>query len=426
MVSVTEESQIQTELERIVASAKFRDSAALRELLRYVVERTLAGRENEIKEYNLGLEVFHRPPEYDPRRDAIVRVQASLLRKKLAAYYSDEGSDSELHIDLPRGGYIPRFVPARSPEPVSVLPVVETTSQPRGFAWSAFALGIAVASVAAFGAYRFAAKPMTAPVEPSAGRAVWGSMLDKDRPIIVGVGMPRFYSGGGGFYVRDVQQNEDAGIPNERLLQIERALGFRMKVHDSVYTGVGEAMGAARIGRWLDRIGARAEMANSHDLGPSDLDGKDLVVISSMRFQTILHQMNLPTMFPFDDSGAGRLINRNPAPGEQTSFETIDSGQGVSVTHALLTVLNGVRPGTRILYAGGIHSWATNGATQFAVDAAKLRDLEDRLSRDPENGPRGRRSSSFEVLLRVEGKNDQTRSVDYVTHRYLPAAAASR
>ena len=421
MVSVTEESQVHTELERIVGSSKFRDSAALREMLQYVVERKLAGRENELKEYSLGLEVFHRSPDYDPRRDAIVRVQASLLRKRLAAYYGDEGSDAAIRIELPRGGYVPQFVPAAQPEPPTPAADVKPPAQRLRFAWPAFALGAALSAIAAFGVHRFTAVPADAAVEPHAGRALWGSMLNADRQVIVGVGMPRFYSGGGGFYFRDVQQNQDSGVPSGRLLQIERALGFRMKVHDNVYTGVGEAMGAARVGRWLDRVGARAEMANSHDLGPSDLDGKDLVVVSSMRFQTLLNQMNLPTMFPFDETGAGRLLNRNPVPGEQKSFETIDSGQGVSVTHALLSVFSDVRPGTRILYASGIHSWATNGATQFAVDEAKLRDLAARLARDPDDGPRGKRSPSFQVLLRVEGKNEKTRSVDYITHRYLPS-----
>ena len=80
---VSNASSIHEELERILATRWLKDSHQLSALLRHVVEETLAGRTEGLKEYPLGLQVFHRPPDYDPRTDAIVRVQASLLRKRL-------------------------------------------------------------------------------------------------------------------------------------------------------------------------------------------------------------------------------------------------------------------------------------------------------------------------------------------------------
>lgn len=416
MVAVSFENEVLQELERVLESPGLRDSVALKALLRHVVEKKLAGCENGLKEYALGLEVFHRSPDYDPRNDAIVRVQASSLRKKLAAYYENEGRAAALRIDLPRGGYVPRFLPgptlcaARPPEPAPAKAKAR-------FAWPAFALGVAAASLAFLGAIQWSRIGITS---APPGQAVWGTMPMAKRPIIVGMGMPLFYTGGDGVYLRDTHRNRPSAGSGDVLLQVERALGLRFRPHDDVYTGVGEALGAAKISRWLDRYGSAVEIANSRDLGPSDIAQKDLVVVSSMRFQTLLHEMDLPESFGFDETGSGQLRNLWPLPGEQEVYGTTDGAAGVSVTHALLSVFPGAARATRIIHVGGIHSWGTYGAVLFIVDEGHLRSLDERLARDPDNGPRGQRSGSFQVLLRIEGKNDKVRAVEYVTHKYLP------
>ena len=80
-------------------------------LLRYIVEETLAGRGNELKEYTLGVAVLGRGSQFDPRLDSIVRVQASKLRARLAAYYKVPELNDSILIELPRGSYEPRIVP---------------------------------------------------------------------------------------------------------------------------------------------------------------------------------------------------------------------------------------------------------------------------------------------------------------------------
>ncbi len=76
----------------------------------------LLGRQDEIKETTIALEVFERTTEFDDKKDAIVRVEAHRLRERLAKYYATEGSHDPLIIELSPGGYIPRFI-AREPEP---------------------------------------------------------------------------------------------------------------------------------------------------------------------------------------------------------------------------------------------------------------------------------------------------------------------
>jgi len=77
--------------------------------LRYIVEETLAGRASGIKEQVLGLEVFDRGPDFNPRLDPIVRVQARNLRSRMAKYYEGPGQADPIRIELPKGTYIPVF-----------------------------------------------------------------------------------------------------------------------------------------------------------------------------------------------------------------------------------------------------------------------------------------------------------------------------
>lgn len=104
-------TSVQEELERILNSDTFRASERLSCFLRVVVERTLQGSTDQLKEYFIGVEVMHRKPSFDPRMDPIVRVEAGRLRSRLRQYYETEGASAPLRIELPKGGYVPTFEP---------------------------------------------------------------------------------------------------------------------------------------------------------------------------------------------------------------------------------------------------------------------------------------------------------------------------
>ena len=86
-ISHLEDQTVRDQVGRIVASRGFAKSARLSHFLRFVVEETLAGRGDQIKEYVIGIAVYGRPQSYDPRTDATVRVEAVKLRQRLAAYF---------------------------------------------------------------------------------------------------------------------------------------------------------------------------------------------------------------------------------------------------------------------------------------------------------------------------------------------------
>src|SRR5690242_19956068 len=124
------EDAVRAELERILHSHEFRATRRSQEFLRYVVENTLAGHSDALKERTIGIDVFARPASYDPSDDATVRVKAGEVRKRLGLYYSTQGAQTLLRIELPSGTYVPEFRPihrematAAAPAPAPSEPV---------------------------------------------------------------------------------------------------------------------------------------------------------------------------------------------------------------------------------------------------------------------------------------------------------------
>jgi TolB-like protein len=109
------ESDARAALARIVASETFRSSPQLGAFLRFIVEEALAGRGASLKGYTIGVEALGRDPRFNPQIDPIVRVEATRLRRAMERYYSGDGIDDPVAIELPRGSYVPVFSRRRVP-----------------------------------------------------------------------------------------------------------------------------------------------------------------------------------------------------------------------------------------------------------------------------------------------------------------------
>jgi TolB-like protein/Tfp pilus assembly protein PilF len=121
---VAQEPSAQTvreELEKILASPGFVRNQRMGRFLRFVVEHHLQGG-GHLKESTLGVEVFGRKPDYDPKIDSIVRTEAARLRNRLAEYYSAGEDLNGLVIELPKGGYTPVFRSGPAPPTPKAMP----------------------------------------------------------------------------------------------------------------------------------------------------------------------------------------------------------------------------------------------------------------------------------------------------------------
>ncbi|HUA86678.1 MAG TPA: hypothetical protein VMB85_22620 [Bryobacteraceae bacterium] len=96
-------------LDQLLASPLFAGSARRAQLLRYLVERELAGEGERINEYAIGVDVFGKPDSFDPRLESTVRAEFSRLRQKLRDYYAADGQADRICIEFPRRSYVPAF-----------------------------------------------------------------------------------------------------------------------------------------------------------------------------------------------------------------------------------------------------------------------------------------------------------------------------
>ena len=162
--------QVSAQLERILASPGFASADRASRFLRYVVERTIAGEGDQLKEYVIGRAVFDRGDDYDPRIDSIVRVEAGRLRSKIDEYYAGPGRGDGILIQLRRGSYAPTFEPSgqatTSAAAEAAAPAEERGSRSRfrrnlGLA----AAGVVVAAMAAWRAGMWATAEQTTPAQ---------------------------------------------------------------------------------------------------------------------------------------------------------------------------------------------------------------------------------------------------------------------
>lgn len=126
--SEAEKQQVRDQLKNLLASSYFLSSRRYPNLLRFVVEQTLEGQEDALKERLLGIEVFHRSPDYDTNQDPVVRLSAAEVRKRIALYYQHPDHQNELVIGLNPGSYIPYFRPSQLAPDLSAPASAETPS----------------------------------------------------------------------------------------------------------------------------------------------------------------------------------------------------------------------------------------------------------------------------------------------------------
>ena len=200
-----EKQLVRSQLEKIVSDGRFAASKRYPYLLRYIVEQTLAGNEDDLKERTLGIEVFHRPPDYDTNLDPVVRLCATEVRKRLAQYYQSPAHGGELRIDLNPGSYIPVFsqpapdapvVEAVPPEliaadvPSKAVPVAKPSSTSKIY-WAAGLIAsgvIIVVLVLGARSWRHLGK------QKSALEEVWSPLLTSSKPILFCVGESDLYA----------------------------------------------------------------------------------------------------------------------------------------------------------------------------------------------------------------------------------------
>ena len=119
------------ELSRLLSDPDFQCSDRNKRFLQYISDELFEGRQTAVKAYSIAVDVFGRPSSFDAAIDPIVRIEATRLRAALLRYYELHGRECEIHVDLPKGRYVPSFTRIKQPELViQALPSIATDDEP--------------------------------------------------------------------------------------------------------------------------------------------------------------------------------------------------------------------------------------------------------------------------------------------------------
>jgi len=435
--------QVNRQLELILNSRHLRQARSLEKFLRYVVAKSLAGEEGDLKEYTIGVDVFQRGADYDPRKDAVVRVQANVLRKRMASYYEDEGLHDEVIIEIPKGHYVPQFYRRALKADSAVVPTAPVRGQSAGveeslllpphghrFRWktlvlvaATFVLGLATAMgwqswrgkrvLAGSGAGPFAAAGQAAnknAVDP-AYLPLWERFLEPGAENILAYGTPQFFVSSG-LYLRDVEvnspQESDAAA---RLKMLQRTMHESFRPTE-VYTGVGETHGVYLLTKFFGKINGDLRVTRSRMVGWGELKNANVIFLSSMRFHTLAKELPYPSDFAIHPGISSKIVNLHPRLGEPETY----GGGGDDVVYAFVTVWPGKLHQRRILVLSGSTTWATLAAAEYVTDPEYLRQLNPHLEQCRKQSGHAQHSPFFQVLLRAEVKDNQPINISYVTH----------
>lgn len=349
--------EVRDQVERILASPVFRNSKRNCNLLRHVVERTLEGHSEDLKERAIGIDVFGRSIDYDTNADHVVRSVAGEVRRRLAQYYMEPERENEIRIDLLSGSYIPQFRPAAGKPNLAVAaapaelpaPPLAARPVPRWVTWPA--IGAAVGAVAL-----------------AAGLTLWlagpGSAFDQFwRPVFSSPNSVLLCVGGG-------YANSPVGTdPAMTISDFERQPSRHMHTLDAA--ALAELAGILQSNGKPYRILNRAGSTSFKDLqsGP-------FILIGAMNNEwTLRLTAGLRFSFAARPGGATVVDRQNPS---NTAW-TVDMASPMAQFARDYAIVSRVRdPKTEqtAVIVAGLGSWGTQAAGEFVTDPKHLKKLE--------------------------------------------------
>jgi TolB-like protein len=130
----SDQVKIEDQVNRIITSPRFQNSAILSDFLKFIVSETLSGRGEQLKEYVIALHVLKKKTDFNPQLSAIVRIHARRLRGLIEDYYRVIGGSDPVVISIPKGRYVPVFeinnVPQAKQSTVNGINQKKTGSKP--------------------------------------------------------------------------------------------------------------------------------------------------------------------------------------------------------------------------------------------------------------------------------------------------------
>ncbi|HEV8040316.1 MAG TPA: hypothetical protein VGP62_15720 [Bryobacteraceae bacterium] len=361
------QASVHAALNQILQSQGFRSSRRSQDFLRYVVERTLEGQADALKERTIGIDVFGRSSSYEPSDDATVRVKAGEVRKRLGLYYATEGRLDEIRIDLPHGAYVPEFHRVEAPAEVEIKQ--PEISEVRGSArrW-AIPLGIAAVLVAAAVAW-LATRPAATVVDQ-----FWAPVLHGSAPVLLSTAYVPVYG-------------VDPRMAPERPTKLEDFV-----LLTDQFVGGGDMLAVTRISAMLNRMHRPFRVKIGSDVSFQDLRTAPAVLIgySYTRWRDISKELR----FFIDAESRPRMVTDNGKPTEW-SLPNLPADRRTGEDYAIVTRV--FHPDTQAMLV------EVAGITQYGTEAgADMISNPELLAEALHDAPQGWQNKNLQLVLHVK------------------------
>jgi len=414
---------VQTELDKILASANFVNSERLNRFLRFVTEQTFQGNSDKLKEYRLGVEVFDRPEGYDPRTDPIVRVEARRLRSKLQSYYENEGREDRVVIDIPKGSYAPAFQHRAAAEGGRRGWIARG---PRTIALAAGLLAAMIAFVFVLAEnrrLRGALDQARLPAIDSETAAFWGDFLAPGAENFVVFGSPVFLvSQRERTYFRTPAVSDPTNLDASPAFQsLQKHFGPLLGPLSGPrfdYALMGDAIAVQRLTAFFGSIGRRLTAIPAHLVNWDTIRDGNIIFLGAPRMNPPLRALPIQRDFDWEE-GDEVIRNRSPQSGEQSAYTTRDHRE--AMTYAVIGSYPGLRPNREVLLLLAHSEPGVRAAVDRVTRPDQIRSMTSRLGIVP-GGERKR----YEMLLRVMVDKGVPVKIEYLTHHLVSGTGANR
>jgi len=400
----------QAELDMLLQSEHFSGSKRCCEFLEFVVKNALAGDYRNLTERVLGAELFGRPIDYETASDAIVRVRANDVRRRLAQHYSEERPGSRIRICLSSGSYIPEFH-WLSPE-ATVAPAHESDTS-HSLIGAAAASPAATAAAGSETAWQRLTKPLliaavlllavnaflmlfarnSAP-HGKVLKEFWQPLIRDHRSVIVCFGDTRSYWPSLAVSQAIAKSNK-AFVVNPGEISV---------IKDETITE-GNLRAALSVVSLLSASGVSSELLWPKEVQPADLDSSNVIYIGALNNPWSV-SLNEGLRFSFKkiqtEAGTIWMIQDSKSPSLQWSISEAYPKQS-STDYALITRIID-REGKRVVISvGGLSQFGTEAAGEFLTD-------EEALDAFTHSAPGGWQNRNLQIVLGM--KIDGRRIVD--------------
>ncbi len=379
-------------VQRIAESPHLIGSARLRDFLLHVTVCAIRQTPEDATEQQIGIQVFQRSPGFNSSEDSIVRSQARLLRLKLSAYFNSEGASEPLIIEIPKGHYLPVFLPTHTPQ----TPGTESTDLHRHIAddlppssltptnpakrwglpnrrWQIAIAAIIFLVAIPLAGFRIWKQHFALPKPLD---QLWSPFLTGDPPLVI-------YSNA--VFIGDARSgmrySASDGSENQSPARVDN------------YTGIGELVAVHELTKLFDRDHAEFILKRSPLVTWDEARSRNLIFIGSIAENGSLKELpstqDFTLMATLDAAG---IVNHHPKPGEPPLW--LRAEHPLTKDYAVIALLPAVQPDLRRFVFSGLTTLGTEAAVEYAASPETAAELLRYVAADG-------KLHNFEALLEV-------------------------